>query len=143
MTTAATEIRSVVVEREIPFPPQKIWRALTQPYLMQEWLMRIDDFRPVVGHGFRLSGDWGGVDCEVQAVEPDKSLSYTWNYAHEDPTYALESVVTFTLTQTQAGTHLRVEQTGFRPDQKQALGGAQFGWTQNLESLEKTVAREG
>lgn len=143
MTNAASEIRSVVVEREIPYPPEKIWRALTQPHLMEEWLMKIDGFKPEVGHGFKLSGDWGGVDCEVQAVEPLKSLSYTWNYAHDDPAYALESVVAFTLTQTPSGTHLRMEQTGFRPDQKQALGGALFGWTQNLETLETIVAREG
>lgn len=139
----ATETRSVVVERDIPFPPEKIWRALTQPHLMEEWLMKVDGFAPVVGNGFRLSGDWGGVECEVRTVEPNEALSYTWNYAHEDPAYALESVVTFTLTPTGSGTNLRMEQVGFRPDQKQALGGATFGWTQNLANLEQAVARAG
>ena len=61
MTDTAT--RSVVVEREIPYPPEKIWRALTQPHLIEEWLMK-NDFNPVVGHRFKLRGDWGGVlDC--------------------------------------------------------------------------------
>lgn len=141
MTVAATETRSVVVEREIPFPPEKLWRALTQPHLMAEWLMK-NDFKPVVGHGFKLSGDWGGVlDCEVLVVEPEKTLSYTWDYAHDDPAYAMKSVVTFILTPTDAGTHLRVEQAGFRPDQKQAFGGANAGWRQFLSNLEQLLAR--
>jgi uncharacterized protein YndB with AHSA1/START domain len=141
MTDAATETRSVVVERDIPFPPEKLWRALTQPHLMEEWLMK-NDFRPVVGHQFNLSGDWGGVlDCKVLAVEPEKTLSYTWDFAHDDPAYGLKSVVTFTLTPTDAGTHLRVEQAGFRPDQKQAFGGAMAGWAQFLGKLEQVLAR--
>lgn len=143
MTAAATETRSVVIEREIPFPPEKLWRALTQPQLMEEWLMK-NDFKPVVGHQFKLSGDWGGVlDCEVLAVEPNRTLSYTWDFDHDDPAYGLKSVVTFTLTPTDAGTHLRVEQAGFRPDQKQAFGGARAGWSQFLGKLEQVVAREG
>ena len=140
MTDTATETRSVVVEREIPFPPEKLWRALTQPHLIEEWLMKTD-FRPEVGHRFNLSGDWGGVECEVRVVEPNEALSYTWNHVHEDPAYALESVVTFTLTPMGAGTLLRMEQVGFRPDQKQAFGGAQAGWRGHLENLEKVVAR--
>ena len=83
MTNTATETRSVVVEREMPHPPEKLWRALTQPHLMEEWLMK-NDFKPVVGHHFNLRGDWGGVlDCEVLAIEPNKALSYTWNFKHD------------------------------------------------------------
>ena len=77
MTHTATETRSVIVEREIPFPPEKIWRALTQPHLIEEWLMK-NDFKPVVDHRFNLRGDWGAVDCQVLTVEPNKTLSYTW-----------------------------------------------------------------
>ena len=50
MTNTATETLSVVVEREIPFPPEKIWRALTQPHLIEEWLMK-NDFKPVWARG--------------------------------------------------------------------------------------------
>ena len=142
MTSTATEMRSVVVEREIPASPEKLWRALTQPHLMEEWLMK-NDFKPDVGHRFNLRGDWGGVlDCEVLAVEPHKTLSYTWDFKHDDPAYDMKSVVTFTLTPTATGTHLRVEQAGFRPDQKQALGGANAGWRQFLEKLDQVLARE-
>src|SRR5256885_2890712 len=110
MNEASTETRSVVVEREIPHPPEKIWRALTQPHLIEEWLMK-NDFKPVVDHRFNLRADWGAVDCQVVAVEPHKTLSYTWAAS------GLESIVTRTLTPTSTGTHLRVEQSGFRPDQ--------------------------
>lgn len=132
--STATEIRSVVVEREIPHPPEKIWRALTQPHLIAEWLMK-NDFAAVEGHGFRLSADWGSVDCRVLSVEPNKTLSYTWD------AMGLKSVVTWTLTPKGTGTHLRMEQTGFRPDQQQAFQGAQYGWQKFFGNLEQVVAR--
>ena len=141
MTSAATETRSVIVEREFPHAPDKLWRALTQPHLIEEWLMK-NDFAPIVGHRFNLRGEWGGVlDCEVLAIEPGRTLSYTWNFAHDDPAYALKSVVTFTLSPTAAGTHLRMEQAGFRPEQKQAFGGAKMGWQQFFAKLEDVAAR--
>jgi uncharacterized protein YndB with AHSA1/START domain len=140
--TAAAETRSVVVEREMPHPPEKLWRALTQPHLIEEWLMK-NNFKPVVGHRFNLTGEWGGVmDCEVLEVEPNKTLSYTWNFSHEDPAYDMKSVVVFTLTPTSTGTHLRMEQSGFRPDQKQAFGGAHAGWKQFFAKLEEMLAKE-
>jgi len=134
MTAMATETRSVIVEREIAYPPEKIWRALTQPHLIEEWLMK-NDFKPVVGHRFNLRADWGAVDCQVQVVEPNKRLSYTWD------AYGLESVVTWTLTPTSKGTQLRMEQTGFRPDQEQAYQGAKGGWPRFFAKLEQVLAR--
>jgi uncharacterized protein YndB with AHSA1/START domain len=126
--------RSVVVERELPHPPEKVWRALTQSQLIEEWLMK-NDFKPVVDHRFNLRADWGAVDCQVLAVEPNKTLSYTW------AAYGLESVVTWTLTPTSTGTHLRMEQSGFGPDQQQAYQGAKGGWKQFLAALEQVVAK--
>jgi uncharacterized protein YndB with AHSA1/START domain len=134
VSNPATETRSVVVEREIAFPPEKIWRALTQPHLIEEWLMK-NDFKPVVDHRFNLSADWGSVDCQVLTVEPNKSLSYTWG------SYDLKSVVTWTLTPTGTGTHLRMEQTGFRPDQSQYYQGAKAGWPRFVAALEQVLAR--
>ena len=142
MNKAAIQTRSVIVEREFPCPPEKLWRALTQPHLIEEWLMK-NDFKPAVGHRFNLRGEWGGVlDCEVLAIEPNKELSYTWNLKHDDAAFNLQSVVTFTLTPTSNGTHLRMEQSGFRPDQRQAFGGAQAGWQQFFGKLDQLLARE-
>ncbi|MBN8607506.1 MAG: SRPBCC domain-containing protein [Caulobacterales bacterium] len=136
-----TETRAAIVEREFAHPPAKLWRALTQPHLIEDWLMK-NDFAPNVGHRFNLRGDWGGVlDCEVLEIEPERTLSYTWDFTHDDEAYALKSVVTFTLTPTPAGTHLRVEQAGFRPNQKQAYGGAHAGWKQFLTKLDALLAR--
>ncbi|MBF9196413.1 SRPBCC family protein [Microvirga terrestris] len=134
MTETLTETRSVVVEREIPHPPEKIWRALTQPHLIDEWLMK-NDFKPVVDHSFSLRAGWGSVDCRVLEVEPNKILSYTW------AAYGLETVVTWTLTPTGTGTSLRMVQSGLRPDQQQAYEGARHGWPRFLASLEQVLAR--
>jgi len=126
--------RSVVIEREMPHPPEKVWRALTQGPLIEEWLMK-NDFQPVVDHRFNLRADWGAVECKVLAVEPNKTLSYTW------AAYGLESVVTWTLTPTSTGTHLRMEQLGFGPDQQQAYAGAKGGWQKFFAALEQLLAR--
>ena len=134
MNQTSAETRTVVVEREVPYPPEKIWRALTQPHLIAEWLMK-GDFQPVVGHRFDFRADWGAVDCQVRTVEPNKTLSYTW------AAYGLESVVTWNLTPTGTGTRLRMEQTGFRPDQQQAYQGAKAGWPRFFAALEEVLAR--
>ena len=83
---------------------------------------------------FTLSGDWGAADCQVQAVEPNRTLSYTWS------AMGLESVVTWTLTPTSTGTQLRMEQVGFRPDQQQAYHGARFGWQKFFAAMEQVLA---
>jgi uncharacterized protein YndB with AHSA1/START domain len=134
MTDTATETRTVTVERDIAYPPEKIWRALTQPHLIEEWLMK-SDFKPVVDHQFRFSADWGGVDCQVLEVEPNRSLSYSWGGM------GLESVVTWTLSETETGTRLRMEQVGFKPDQQQAYFGAKAGWPRFFGNLEQLLAR--
>jgi uncharacterized protein YndB with AHSA1/START domain len=143
MNETSAETRSVVVEREFPHPPEKIWRALTQPHLIEEWLMK-NDFQPVVGHRFNLRAapqpGWNGViDCEVLVVEPNKTLSYTWSSGEAE--LAIKSVVTLSLTPKGAGTLLRMEQTGFRPDQQQNYQGAKYGWQHFLTKLEQVVAR--
>jgi uncharacterized protein YndB with AHSA1/START domain len=139
MTETASQIRSVIVERDFPHPTEKIWRALTQPHLIQEWLMK-NDFRPSVGHRFSLRREPKpdtsvAIDCEVLEVEPNKTLSYTWTG------YGLESVVTFTLTPTPEGTRLRMEQSGFRADQQRAYQGAKAGWPQFFAALEKVLSQ--
>jgi len=134
MTNTAADTLSVIVERELPFSPEKIWRALTQPNLIEQWLMK-NDFKPVVGQHFNFRADWGVVDCDVLAVEPNKSLSYTWS------AYDLNSTVTWTLTPTSTGTHLRVQQSGFRPDQPHYFQGANGGWQQFFAALEQLLAR--
>ncbi|HEY8699098.1 MAG TPA: SRPBCC domain-containing protein [Rhizomicrobium sp.] len=133
MSEPASETRSVIVEREIPHPPEKIWRALTQPHLIAEWLMQ-NDFEPAVGHRFNLRANWGVVDCQVLVVEANKTLSYTWD------TMGLKSVVTWTLTPTGTGSHLRMEHAGFPMDRDFAFQGATAGWQRFLAALEQTVA---
>lgn len=134
MTSTQTETLSVIVEREFPYPAEKIWRALTQPHLIEEWLMKAD-FKPVVGHEFSFRADWGAVNCEILEVEPNRTLVYTWG------DHNLQSVVTWTLTPISGGTHLRMEQTGFRPDQPRYYQGAKGGWPRFLAKLEEVLAR--
>ncbi|MDQ8727710.1 SRPBCC domain-containing protein [Bradyrhizobium sp. LHD-71] len=134
MSNPATEVRSVVVEREMPYPPEKIWRALTQSHLIEEWLMK-NDFKPDEGHRFNFSADWGGVEGRVETVDPNRTLAYTWD------TKDLRSVITWTLTPTGTGTLLRMEQSGFRADQEPYYRGAQAGWQRFFGALEQVLKR--
>ncbi len=130
--------RTVVVERVFPHSPEKLWRALTESPLIAQWLMN-NDFEPVAGRRFQFRAEpmphWNGViDCEVLIVEPLKRLSYSWG------ALGLDSVVLFTLTPAEGGTHVRMEQTGFRADQEAAYKGANYGWQRFFGSLERVVA---
>jgi uncharacterized protein YndB with AHSA1/START domain len=133
-----TTTRSVVIEREMPHPPEKIWRALTEGSLIKEWLMD-NDFQPVVGHRFKFRStpvpNWDGIiDSEVLIVEPNKKLSYSWG------TMGMENSVVWTLVPTSGGTLVRMEQSGFRPEQEANYKGAQYGWQRFIGSLERVVA---
>jgi len=143
--TAAT--RSVVIERVMPHPPEKIWRALTQGALIEAWLMK-NDFQPVVGHRFNFRAapmpQWNGVtDCEVLVVEPHKRLSYSWNASGEEAAGGLKTVVTWTLTPTTGGTHVRMEQSGFRHEDEPFYQGAGYGWQRMVAGLERVAAGLG
>jgi uncharacterized protein YndB with AHSA1/START domain len=136
MTEPAASL-SLVIEREMPHPPEKIWRALTQGPLIEEWLMK-NDFQPAVGHQFSFRSTpvpgWDGViDSEVLVIEPNSRLSYSW------ATMGTKTVVTWTLTPTTVGTHLRMEQTGFRSETDAAYKGATYGWTKFIGNMERVV----
>ncbi len=134
MTGISTESRSVVLERQLPHPPEKVWRALTQQQLLGEWLMKTD-FQPEVGHSFTLKADWGTVACKILEIEPNRTLVYSW------VAYGLDSVVRWTLSPTATGTSLRMQQTGFEVGQDQFYEGAQAGWPRFLAALEELLAR--
>ncbi|MGC1180889.1 MAG: SRPBCC family protein [Methyloceanibacter sp.] len=144
MTKLAAATRSLVVERVMQHSPEKIWRALTQGPLIEEWLMK-NDFQPVVGHRFNFRATpmphWNGVtDCLVLVVEPYERLSYSWNASGEEAAGGLKTVVTWTLTPTTGGVLVRMEQSSFRPEDEANYQGASYGWQRFVDGLERVVA---
>jgi len=141
MSTTAESPRTLVVERVFPHPPEKLWRALTETQLLAQWMMS-NDFELVAGHRFRFRTDpkpnWNGiVDCEVLIVDPFKSLSYSWGVGPGEA--GLQWVVLWTLTPADGGTHVRMEQSGFRPNQQAAYQGANYGWQKFFGGLERVL----
>ena len=134
MNETSTETLSVVVEREVPFPPEKIWRPLTQPQLIEEWLMK-KRLQASQGPPFQSSRRLGRCRLSGPGSRAEQ------NAVLHMGAHGLESVVTWTLTPTSTGTHLRMEQSGFRPDQQQAYQGAKGGWQKFFASLEQVLAR--
>lgn len=138
MSEAGSATRSVVVEKVFAYPPEKVWRALTEGDLIAQWLME-NDFQPVVGHHFQLRmppmPQWNGViDCQVLTAEPHERLSYSWG------SFGLETVVAWTLTPTPGGTLVRVEQSGFPADREANYKGAKYGWQKFFGGLETVLA---
>jgi uncharacterized protein YndB with AHSA1/START domain len=143
--TAKAETTSVSLEYDLPHPPEKVWRALTDPKLLGEWLMATD-MRPLVGNNFTFTSEptpwWDGiVRCEVLELEPEKRLRYTWQSG--TGASGLNTIVSWTLTPTTSGgTRLALEQSGFVPSNKFAFDGARTGWERLVgERLRDLLAR--
>jgi uncharacterized protein YndB with AHSA1/START domain len=137
--------KSIVVERVLPHPVQKVWRALTQPELVARWLME-NDFALERGHRFRFRATpvagWSGVtNCEVLEIEPSRRLVYSWGDGSESAS-GLRTIVTWTLTEEAGGTRVRMEQSGFRPEDEAGFKGMGSGWPRILERLEHIVGSE-
>jgi uncharacterized protein YndB with AHSA1/START domain len=145
MTGLAAATRSIVVERQMPHPPEKIWRALTQGALIEAWLMK-NDFEPVVGHRFNFRAapihGWNGVtDCEVLEIVALQRLTYSWNASGDQARDGLKTIVTWTLTPRENGTQVRMEQSGFRPQDEAGYRGMGGGWPRILARLEEVSSR--
>ena len=125
--TAPSQTEALTFEFDLHHPPDKVWRALTKPELLAEWLLPVVDgtLSPRAAFTFKTQPypGWDGtVNCRLLEIEAHRKLSYTWTVPF------LDTVVTFTLTPTASGTRLSLVQSGFKPDQKQNLGGARYGW---------------
>ena len=125
--TDPSQTDAVSFELDLQHPPEKVWRALTDPALLAEWLLPVIALKLEPGAAFTFKTQpypgWDGtVNCRLLEIEPLRKLSYAWTVPF------LDTVVTFTLTPTASGTHLSLLQSGFKPDQKKELGGARYGW---------------
>lgn len=138
---------TVSLDFEVRSPIERVWRALTDADTLSKWMMfDVSDFRPVVGHKFQFRGKpasgWTGtVDSEVLEVDEPRRLSYTWVGGPEG--MVLHTTVLWTLTPAgHDSTRLHLEQSGFAPEAKQAIGGAKYGWTQMVGQLEALLASD-
>ena len=141
------DLKSIVVERVMAAPPEKVWRVLTQTAMIAAFLME-NDFEPVVGHRFNFRAKpimgWNGVtDCEVLVVEPPSRLAYSWNASGDQAADGLKTIVTWTLTPDGDGTHVRMEQSGFRPQDEAGYKGMGSGWPGILAKLEQVAGMGG
>ncbi len=135
--------RTLVVERVFAHSPEKLWRALTETELLTQWMMS-NDFVPEAGRRFQFRTEpkpgWNGiVDGEVLIVEPLRRLSYTWGVGKSESSPGLQWTVLWTLTPVEGGTHVRMEQSGFSPEQQANYNGARYGWKKFMDGLEKVL----
>jgi uncharacterized protein YndB with AHSA1/START domain len=140
--TAASQTDAISFELELQHSPEKVWRALTDPVLLTEWLLPVVELKLEPGAAFTFKTQpyppWDGtVSCRILESEMHKKLSYAWVVGD----MGLDTVVTFTLTPTASGTRLSLVQSGFKPEQKQNFGGARYGWKMMGGKLVELLAR--
>lgn len=111
----ATETQNLHQDYDLAAPPEKVWRALTEPALVERWLM--PDAAATGGERPGFTGDGGKLGCTLIEAEPGRRVSYAWR---EGP---LDSVVTFSIAAANGGTRLTVVHS--RPAQTAAT--AMFG----------------
>lgn len=138
--TDKSQTESLSFEFDLHHPPEKVWRALTNPDLLAEWLLPVVNLKVEEGVAFTFKAPpqpgWDGVvNCRFREIEAQRKLSWAWVVGD------LDTVVTFTLTPTAAGTRLSLAQSGFKPEQKQNFGGARYGWKMMGERLVGLLAR--
>jgi len=126
-TTAPSQTESISFEFDLHHSPEKVWRALTDPALLTEWLLPVVELELEPGAAFVFKTQaypgWDGtVNCRILEIEAHRKIAYTWAVPF------LDTVVTFTLTPTVSGTRLSLVQSGFKTDQKRESGGARYGW---------------
>jgi uncharacterized protein YndB with AHSA1/START domain len=127
--TAPEQTDTITFELDLKHSPQKVWRALTDPELLAQWLLPAIGFELRTGAAFTFKTQpypgWDGtVSCRILEIDAHKKLSYAWVVGD----MALDTIVTFTLEPTASGTRLLLTQSGFKPEQKQNFGGARYGW---------------
>jgi uncharacterized protein YndB with AHSA1/START domain len=138
--TEASQSSTIHFEFDLRHRPEKVWRALTDPVLLQEWLLPVVAMKLEKGAAFTFQAPpmehWDGkVNCRVLDIDAHKKLSYAWVVGDMD------TVVTFTLTPTAEGTRLSLLQTGFKPAQKANFGGARYGWNMMGKKLLDVLAK--
>jgi uncharacterized protein YndB with AHSA1/START domain len=134
--------RTIKHQFSFPHPPAMVWDYLTKPELMVLWLMK-NDFQPVVGHDFQFrtnpipSLNFDGIFyCKVLEIDPPKKLSYSWKSGPGDGEITLDSVVVWQLQQTDKGTELLLEHSGFhREENLNFYHGLTDGWLKNLQKI--------
>jgi uncharacterized protein YndB with AHSA1/START domain len=134
------------IEQFYPHPPERVWRALTDPAALADWLMK-SDIKPEPGRRFQfrakpMPGWRGYVDCEVQQVDEPRRLVYTWR---GDDDWDEPTTVTWELEAVEGGTLLRFSHTNFQdPWGEQVSGMLAGGWRKMLEkSLPRVLERIG
>ena len=139
-TTAGAQSAALSFDFDLAHPPAKVWRTLTDPALLAEWLLPVTGFSLTPGAAFTFRTDpqpgWDGiVHCRLLESAPPTTLRYAWVVADMD------TVVTFTLSPSPAGTRLTLVQSGFTVAQKRNFGGARYGWKLMGEKLIDLLAR--
>lgn len=150
---------TVHLQRTIPAPPPRVYRAWLDPDLLRRWLapQGLEATRVEVGEHtggrFRIwhargGADVGGFDCEIVELVPDRRLVFRWGFVGPDRTAgpAYDSLLTITLAEAPGGgtlltlAHERLDDLAAA--MPEVAENVQLGWEQALEKLAATTGEE-
>lgn len=137
---------SLTIVRKLKAAPEKVWRALTQPDALKQWMAPSADFRiPLAEADLRVGGRYhivmkspDGEEHDVSGayreIAPNRKLAYTWAWKS---TPERESIVTFELRATDGGTELTLRHEQLADEE--ARDKHEQGWAGCLARLERLV----
>ncbi|MBO9198900.1 MULTISPECIES: SRPBCC family protein [Niastella] len=164
--------RTIQLKTVLPYSPELVWQALTDPVILGSWFMQ-NDIQPIPGHyfTFRMAPQkgWDGIThCEIITVETQKHIAYTYRgEASGEKALAcagihsntadkitkgiftkLDTVLSFTLESTCGGTILQMKHSGYKGLKLVIVSFImQMGWKKQLnkklpKALEKLIAKK-
>ena len=148
-TTSLAEKPSLTLTRSYPVPPERVWRAWTDPQALKRWFgpggedpVSVADLDVRKGGRFRIV--FGGADGKAHKVQgvyrevvPHRRLVFTWTWPNTTP--ERESVITIEFRAQGGGTELVFRQEQFFDTA--ARDGHQRGWTESFAKLGKFLSQ--
>ena len=134
----------------LPHPPERVWRALTEPEEVSGWFgeaTQVLELRPG-GHMVVDFGEYGVADLVITEVDAPRLLVWAWrSFPGWEGVPVLDgphTVITWTLEPAGGGTTLTMVESGFAALPEE-LAAAQHkdntgGWDQGLDDLRGYLA---
>jgi uncharacterized protein YndB with AHSA1/START domain len=128
----------ISMEERFDVPIDRVWHALTDPEMIERWLMRAEGYQAEVGARFRLRETprpdcLGLVECEVLELSPPNRIVWSWRGAEDPATTRL----VIDLEADEQGTRLTLRHTG--ESDERTVTATTGGWTQKLGALSELL----
>ncbi|HZT96524.1 MAG TPA: SRPBCC domain-containing protein [Chloroflexota bacterium] len=156
---SAVPTKQLVMERTLKASPERVFDAFTDPDQLTQWWWPNGFSCPAaevdlrVGGNYRIAMKWpGSIPAEQQfshylggeyyEIDRPHRLVMSGRAINDEQGEIFATLIEVTLEAREGGTHLTMRQSFFEPmPPPDALAGAEQGWSEQLDKLERLLAR--